>query len=251
MGAALIKAVILDLDGTIIGPDEQIRPAVLSAVGRLAGKVPVSIATGRESKDVVSYARRLGLTAPQVCDGGATILDPQSEEILWRDPLGPENSRKVIESLRSLGTEFIATFPQGSVKDFDRLPHWDITRISALDISRSQAEELAGWFSDNLSIQTVKAYLPYNGLWAVDFTKLGVDKGTAAARLGTMLGCKTQDMAGVGDSFNDVALLQACGTGIAMGNAAPEVKAAADYQAPGVEQNGLAWAIEEVLLGQT
>ena len=60
MGAALIKAVILDLDGTIIGPDEQIRPAVLSAVGRLAGKVPVSIATGRESKDVVSYARRLG-----------------------------------------------------------------------------------------------------------------------------------------------------------------------------------------------
>ena len=140
----MIKAVILDLDGTIIGPDEQIRPAVLSAVGRLAGKVPVSIATGRESKDVVSYARRLGLTAPQVCDGGATILDPQSEEILWRDPLGPENSRKVIESLRSLGTEFIATFPQGSVKDFDRLPHWDITRISALDISESQAGGVGG-----------------------------------------------------------------------------------------------------------
>ena len=96
----------------------------------------------------------------------------------------------------------------------------------------------------------MKAYLPYNGLWAVDFTNFGVDKGTAAARLGTMLGCQTQDMAGVGDSFNDLALLKACGTGIAMGNAAPEVKAAADYQAPGVEQDGLAWAIEEVLLGQ-
>ena len=80
---------------------------------------------------------------------------------------------------------------------------------------------------------------------------VGVDKGTAAARLGTMLGCQTREMAGVGDSFNDLALLQACGTGIAMGNAAPEVKAVADYQAPGVEQDGLAWAIEEILMART
>ena len=243
-----IKAVVLDLDGTTIGPDERVTPAVQNAVERLTRKIPVCIATGRESTDVVNYARQLGLTTPQVCDGGATILDPQSEEILWRDPLGPENSRQVIDRLRSLGTAFIATYPQGSVKDFDRLPHWDITRISALDISESLAGELAGWFSDHPGIQTVKAYLPYNGLWAVDFTNRGVDKGAAAARLGTLLDCETGEMAAVGDSFNDLALLQACGIGIAMGNAAPEVKAVADFLAPGVEEDGLAWAIHEILL---
>ena len=117
----MIRAVILDLDGTIIGPDEKITDAVGIAVRRLAQKVPVSIATGRESSDVIKYARQLGLETPQICDGGATILDPWSTELLWRNPLGPENARKVVDRLRTLDTAFIATFPQGSVKDFSRL----------------------------------------------------------------------------------------------------------------------------------
>lgn len=244
----MIRAVILDLDGTIIGPGEEISPAVLLAVTGLAARVPVCIATGREAADVIRYARQLQLTAPQICDGGATILDPASTDILWRSPLGPENARKVVERLKILDTAFIATFPQGSTKDFNRLPHWDLTRISALDLTESMAGELAGWFSGGESIQTVKAYLPYNGLWAVDFTHRGVDKGTAAARLARLIDVTTREIAAAGDSFNDLALLRACGLGIAMGNAAPEVKEIADHVAPSVENDGLAIAIEGFLL---
>ena len=244
----MIRAVILDLDGTIIGPGEEISPAVRTAVTRLAERAPVVIATGREAADVIRYARQLQLTAPQICDGGATILDPASTEILWRSPLGLENARKVVGRLRTLDTAFIATFPQGSTKNYDRLPHWDLNRISALDLTESMADELAGWFSGGESIQTVKAFLPYNGLWAVDFTHHGVDKGTAAARLGQLIDVNTADMAAAGDSFNDLALLRACGLGIAMGNAAPEVKDIADYVAPFVQDDGLAVAIEGFLL---
>lgn len=244
----MIRAVILDLDGTIIGPNEKISPAVHRAVARLADRVPVSIATGRESFHVIRYARQLQLNAPQICDGGATILDPATTEILWRSPLGAENARKVMERLKALDTAFIATFPQGSVKDYSQLPHWDLTRISALDMQESMADGLAGWFSGDGSIQTVKAYLPYNGLWAVDFTYGGVDKGTAAEQLALLLEITTLEIAAAGDSFNDLALLRVCGLGIAMGNAAPEVKEIAGYLAPPVEHDGLAVAIEEFLL---
>ena len=47
-----IRAAALDLDGTIIGPDELITPAVMDAVTRLAKRIPVFIATGREPHDV-------------------------------------------------------------------------------------------------------------------------------------------------------------------------------------------------------
>lgn len=244
----MIRAVILDLDGTIIGPDEKITDAVSMAVGGLAQRVPVSIATGRESSDVIKYARQLQLDAPQICDGGATILELSSTETLWRSPLGPENARKVVDRLRTLDTAFIATYPQGSARDYSQLPHWDLTRISALDMQESMAEELAGWFSGDDGIQTVKAYLPYNGLWAIDFTHAGVDKGTAAGHLARLLGVTVLEIAAAGDSFNDLALLQACGFGIAMGNAAPEIKEIASYLAPSVEDDGLAVAIEEFLL---
>ena len=239
---------VLDLDGTTIGPDEKVTPAVRNAIGRLSRQVPVSIATGRCAADLLGYARQLELSSPQVCDGGATILDPQTGEILWRNPLGPESSMKVLHRLQQLGANFIATFPEGSSKAFDNIPHWDITRISALDISEAQAEDLAQEFSPDPNIETIKAFLPYNGLWATDFTAKGVDKGSGANQLGKLLGVETRDMAAAGDSYNDVALLEACGLGIAMGNAAPEVKGLAGYLAPAVEEDGLAWAIEEILL---
>ena len=47
-----IRAVALDLDGTIIGPDEQISSGTAKAVSRLAKLVPVFINTGRERWEV-------------------------------------------------------------------------------------------------------------------------------------------------------------------------------------------------------
>ena len=111
----------------------------------------------------------------------------------------------MVDRLRTLDTAFIATFPRGSTKDYSQLPHWDLTRISALDLQESMAEELERWFSGDNGIQTVKAYLPYNGLWAVDFTHGGVNKGSGARQLARLLHVTTPEIAAAGDSHNDLA----------------------------------------------
>ena len=51
----------------------------------------------------------------------------------------------------------------------------------------------------------------------------------------------------VGDGTNDISLLTTAGLAIAMGNAADEVKAVADYVTLDVDHNGLAAAIEAIL----
>ena len=53
-----ILGAALDLDGTIIGPDEKISPAVHEAITLLSHHIPVFIATGREPADVLHYARK-------------------------------------------------------------------------------------------------------------------------------------------------------------------------------------------------
>ena len=49
----------------------------------------------------------------------------------------------------------------------------------------------------------------------------------------------------IGDSMNDIELIQAAGFGIAMGNAMDEVQEAADYVAKHIDQNGFADAVSK------
>ena len=244
----LILAAALDLDGTVIGPDENISPAVHEAIVRLAERIHVFIATGREPADVLRYANELGLTTPQLCDGGANILDPVQGVSTWTAPLGPVNAEAVVTRLREMGSAFVATHAGGTARTFDDVPDWDLIRVSALDLDEDTADALATEFRRNKNMYVIKAVLPYNGLWAVDFTLAGVDKASGIARVGQTLGVNPTNMVAVGDSYNDLPMLKACGFSVAMGNAPPEVKDAAEFVAPSVAEDGLAVAISEYVL---
>ena len=244
----MIRGLALDLDGTLIDRSERVTPRVAQAVSMLSSKLPVTIATGRESAHVLKFARQLGFTAPQVCDGGATILDPVSGETLWSVPLKPEHAQLIVTRLDRMAAAFIATHPGGSATSMAQLPHWDLIRVSALDLEAGVADGLASSLGAVPGLRAVKVFLPYNGLWAVDFTQAGVDKGTALQKVGETLGVKLGQMAAAGDSYNDLPLLRACGWRIAMGDAPEELKALAHYVAPPAEDDGLAVAIEDFLL---
>jgi len=244
----MILAAALDLDGTIIGPDEKISPAVQEAISRLLSQMPVFIATGREPADVLRYSKELGLTTLQVSDGGANILDPVRGVSVWTAPLGQANAEAVVTKLREMGSAFVATHASGTASTFDAVPDWDLIRVSALDLDEAAADVLVNSFQGNQDMHVIKAVLPYNGLWAVDFTLAGVDKAAGVARVGESLGVDVANMVAVGDSYNDLPMLKACGFAVAMGNSPDEVKAASDFVAPTVAEDGLAVAIIDYVL---
>jgi hydroxymethylpyrimidine pyrophosphatase-like HAD family hydrolase len=244
----MIRAAVFDLDGTLIGRDEILSARVAAAVRRLGESIQVSIATGREAAHAVDYARQLGLSTPQICDGGAAILNPDTGEPLWTAPLEPTLARKIIDSLHTNGTDFIATHPEGSITAIGDICGLNIIRVSALDMDEAGADKVAAQFLPEPELHLVKVYLPYNDLWAVDFTRRGIDKATGTHKLAQMIGADVGDMVAAGDSYNDLPLLKVCGLAIAMGDAPEEIKALADYVAPSAEEDGLAVAIEEFVL---
>ena len=246
----MIRALVVDLDGTLIGPDEKISGRVKRAVEQVSKKIPVSIATGREVAHVIDFARQLALDAPQICDGGATVVDPISGNTTWCNPLEPADAERVVRRLGELEVPFMATYPGGSATEIGGLSDWNLIRVSALDISEGTADDVTACFRNNADTQAVKVYLPYNDLWAVDFTRRGVDKAAAVAILSAMVGVGLGDMAAAGDSYNDLPTLRVCGLAIAMEDAPQELKAIADYIAPSAEEDGLAVAIEGFLLPQ-
>lgn len=156
------KALILDLDGTLIGPDERISPRVAEAVKEVARKIGVSIATGRETGDILKYAGELGLTWPQISDNGAMIIDPESGDILWSAPLGEELSRKAMRPIIESGCEFFATHAGGAITDLANLDTWELTRVSALDLDVETADAMMESMANESGLDMVKVWLPYN-----------------------------------------------------------------------------------------
>jgi hypothetical protein len=72
-------------------------------------------------------------------------------------------------------------------------------------------------------------------------------KGAALRRLCRRLGIHRNEVAAIGDDVGDVELFQAARWGVAMGNAADEVKAAADVVAPSNDEGGVGWAVRRLL----
>jgi len=82
----------------------------------------------------------------------------------------------------------------------------------------------------------------------VEGIPLDVSKGHALALLADHLGLPLEETIGIGDNDNDLELVERAGLGVAMGNASPALKAAADYIAPPVDNEGVVEIIERFIL---
>ena len=142
----------------------------------------------------------------------------------------------------------IATHPSGTASSVPEADGKQLTRISALDVDEWQADQLVTDFASQADLDSIKVFLPYNGMWAVDFTMAGVNKATAARRLARLAGVDASQIIAAGDSYNDLPLFEASGLCIAMADAPDELKDLADYTAPTVDEDGLAVAIEEFVM---
>ena len=102
-------------------------------------------------------------------------------------------------------------------------------------------ERAAAWkeLSELKELELVGS-LSYN----IEINAAGVNKGTALVALGEMLGIPRESIMACGDGDNDVHLLRE----VAMANAQPQVKEAADYITASNDEDGVARAIEEFAL---
>ena len=73
---------------------------------------------------------------------------------------------------------------------------------------------------------------------------VGIDKAKSLLRLLSKINLTPADMIAFGDGYNDLSMLKLAGMGVAMQNAAPEVRAEADYITLSNEEDGVAAALE-------
>ncbi len=249
------RVIALDLDGTLLTPTKTLLPSSLQALARAreAGFTPL-IVTGRHHVAIHPFYQALALDTPAICCNGTYLYDYQAKKVLEADPLPVDQALKLIDMLNEhkvhalmyVDDAMVYETPTGHVL---RTMNWAqslppeqrpvFTQVNSL--AQTAREVNAVWkfaLTDEDSAKLNAFALEVEqqlGLecersWhdQIDIARQGNSKGKRLAQWVASQGLSMQDVVAFGDNFNDISMLQAAGMGVAMGNAADEVKAHAN-----------------------
>ena len=264
-----IRLVALDLDQTVFGNDLKPRPRVRAVLAQVQARgTVVTVATGRDIKLAAKFARDLGITAPIVGAHGACIYDPQRDQVLHNVQLSPEQLPRILAAAERHGwAVHFEVFDQiylpaqsshppllfelmrysrwarvgDLLRDMPEPPHKFVVTLAQPEDRARVVAEMKAALGDEVTIVVSHPHL-------VEALPKGVHKGHGLAWLAEHLGFARQEVLAIGDSEADVPMIEWAGIGVAMGNSSPEVKAAADWVAPSLEEDGAAVALERFCL---
>lgn len=260
------RYVVLDVDGTLIGITGTATPAVVTAAAACASAdLAVGLATGRMPSACAALAAQVGLTGPHVVHNGAEVRASDRSLRTW--PLEPGTAEKLLTICRRrslyvelyAGVDFWASDARRPAR-----PHWELLgrrprgSIEECDLDTVLKASVLLFPGDDLD--RLLADLHAVGLTAgpahapampevtfVNVTAKGSDKGAALAVAASHVGCTLAEVVAVGDGLNDLSMLEVAGTAIAMGQALPEVRAAAHLIVPEIDADGVAHALDAAL----
>lgn len=260
-----ISLVVSDVDATLITPEHKITERAAKAVRDLRRRgIAFTIASSRPPRGLSKFGEQLNLTEPFAAFNGGVIQKPDGETILSHvlsraiceqafeiaEKCGLESwiycehdwhvrivTRFVEREQRTVG--FNATVEPDLTVAFGTAAKLVIVGDPAL-VARAETLALEKFGGE---VSATKSKLRF-----LDITAKEAYKGSVVTQLAGILGVPTAEVAVIGDGLNDVLMFERAGFSIAMGQAAPEVKRAANAVAKSNTEEGFAGAMEEFVL---
>lgn len=265
----MIKLFVSDIDGTILESGKKISARNIAAVQKMvAAKITVTIATGRMYRAALPIAKELGVNVPIITYNGALIKSVEGE-ILHSAYLPTDLICEIVNFFESQNwyiqsysndelfypfknsySEFYESAQkiQGAAIGWQGLRERTENVCKLLGITANAAEtaERAKILKDKFGekIAITKSHPQF-----VEIMLPEVSKAAAVKILAKKLGVERAEVMAIGDSENDLPMLQAAGQSVAMGNADEKIKAACTFVTGNCAADGFADAVENFVFG--
>lgn len=260
------RAIALDLDGTLTNHDKVVTPRTRQALlkAQELGTI-IILASGRPTYGIVPVAECLELEKRGgyiLSYNGGNIVNAKTGEKLFSqflpDAVIPILYKYAKEKNHALlgyaGNEIITEMPDDQyVKEESRINKMNIRKVDNLlealephptkllmtgdptDMIKAE-EELVEILGEKMDIFRSAPFF-------LELVPKGIDKAQSLLRLLSKINLTPADLMAFGDGYNDLSMLKLAGVGVAMANAAPEVRADADYVTLSNEEDGVAEAL--------
>ncbi|MGW7085862.1 HAD family hydrolase [Streptomyces sp. NPDC054871] len=266
MAAPLAYSLIAtDLDGTLLRGDDTVSDrslAVLAATAAAGARHLV--VTGRPAPRVKPLLDDLGGGGLAVCGQGAQLYDCGADRMVWSVTLDRELAEAALGKIEAEVGQVYAAVDQDGVDGLTLIepgylmPHPTLPAVRVKGRDALWAEPISKVLlrhpeltDDELAAVARDAVGPLatvtmSGPGTVELQPRGVTKATGLALAAERLGMTSQDTIAFGDMPNDVPMFVWAARGVAMANAHPDLKSAADEVTSSNEDDGVAVVLERL-----
>lgn len=263
------RVIALDLDGTLTNNAKEVTPKTREAlINAQTNGCIVVLASGRPTFGIEPVAECLELERRGgfiLSYNGGKIINWKTKEEIYDKSL-PNDVIPIIYRyakeheyalLGYAGKEIVTETPDDEyVREESRINKMLIRKVDNLmdnleehpakllmtgkpaDMAKAE-DELGTLLGGRMSVYRSAPFF-------VELVPNGIDKAQSLLRLLGALDLTPDDMIAFGDGYNDLSMLHLAGMGVAMANAAPEVRAEADYVTLSNEEDGVAAALEKL-----
>ncbi|WP_349945240.1 Cof-type HAD-IIB family hydrolase [Lacrimispora sp. BS-2] len=271
-----IKLIAIDLDGTLLDSKKRLsdvnRKTLIQCVQKGIWVVPC---TGRTVHGIPEEIKGISGIRYAITTNGAVIEDMQEKAVIDTQMLSREHALELLHLVDSYHVMYDPYIDRRGITEPRFIEHLSeyclpaelqelvrMTRdvypniIEFVEKSYKPVEKINLFFPDmeerarlraELEKRTdilVTSSLPNN----LEINALGATKGEAILRLASHLGLNGKQTMAIGDGENDFSMIQKAGIGVAMKNGSKELHAAADYITDTNDENGVASAIDHLVL---
>jgi Cof subfamily protein (haloacid dehalogenase superfamily) len=259
--------VVSDVDGTLVDKEKKLTPGTVTAVERLrSASHSFTIISARPRSGMMPIAEALALDVPMGAFNGGTIF-LRDGTVLSAEHLADDVVARVhalaagtrVDTWVFAGDQWYATDGDGPHTRSERITSnqepvvpADLTTLEHVDKVTfvSDDEPLLRDLTSRLCARIARneATIVQSQSYYLDVTAPTANKGEGIARLAEALGCTLVDTIAIGDQANDLAMFARAGRSIAMGQGPQAVRNAADEVTLANDQDGVAHAIDHLIL---
>lgn len=271
-GKEMIKLVAIDLDGTLLDSKKEISPRNKATLmeAKTAG-VKIVLCTGRPLKAIEVYLDELELRDNgdySITFNGGLVQKNKSGEIMEKVLMPLEDIHELHElavgldvPLDVLSDGLVLQLPSSPnytsiYSELNNLLTFEATQIDKLSADGVYNKAVIALEADYLDEQIKKIPSEFYDRYEViktrknllEFMPKGITKAYGLSLLAKDLGIKQEEIMTIGDEENDLPMIEYAGLGVAMENAVPEVKAAAQVITDTNNRDGVAKVVETYVL---